>query len=105
LCHPQYSRGFRRSACANQYLLPTVRSQLYLIFCLSFSNYFWELCRSGTRRTPFTATTYACVGYEGFAIDLLRQTMRGVITSLGKGWFRLRVVSERSSFHRLQSPF
>ena len=73
------ARGVRRnSTCANplrylgRYWPPN------LILCLLFSRNFCKPSRCGTRRTPFTAITYACVGYEGFAIDLLRQTMRFV---------------------------
>lgn len=73
------ARGVRRnSTCANPLRYLGRYCPPNLIFRLLFSRNFCKPSRCGTRRTPFTATTYACVGYEGFAIDLLRQTMRFV---------------------------
>ena len=73
------ARGVRRnSTCANPLRYLGRYCPPNLIFRLLFSRNFFKPSRCGTRRTPFRATTYACVGYEGFAIDLLRQTMRFV---------------------------
>jgi hypothetical protein len=73
------ARGvWRNSTCANPLRYLGRYCPQNLIFRLLFSRNFFKLSRCGTRRTSFGTTTYACVGYEGFAIDLLRQTMRFV---------------------------
>ena len=75
------ARGVQRhSTCANPIRCLGRYCPPNLIFRLLFSRNLCKPSRCGTRRTPFRATTYACVGYEGFAIDLHGQAMRFVVS-------------------------